>query len=31
MFTGKVPRERYRREHPLEYERLVGTGQKEDN
>jgi cytochrome b subunit of formate dehydrogenase len=25
MFTGKVPKGRYRREHPLEYERLVGT------
>ncbi len=25
MFTGKVPKERYRREHPLEYERLFET------
>ena len=24
MFTGKVPKERYSREHPLEYERLMG-------
>lgn len=24
IFTGKVPKERYRREHPLEYERLLG-------
>ncbi len=30
MFTGKVPRERYRREHPLEYERLSGVGEKEE-
>ncbi len=30
IFTGKVPKERYRREHPLEYERLQGTeGSKE--
>jgi formate dehydrogenase gamma subunit len=28
MFTGKVPKERYRREHPLEYERLLGTGEE---
>ena len=28
MFTGKVPKERYRREHPLEYERLFGTPEK---
>jgi formate dehydrogenase gamma subunit len=26
IFTGKVPRERYRREHPLEYERLSSSG-----
>ncbi|MBI2847856.1 MAG: cytochrome b/b6 domain-containing protein [Chloroflexi bacterium] len=25
MFTGKVPRERYERDHPLEYERLTRT------
>ncbi len=25
IFTGKVPKERYRREHPLEYERLFET------
>ncbi len=30
MFTGKVPKERYRREHPLEYERLVGTDEQEE-
>ncbi len=29
IFTGKVPKERYRREHSLEYERLLGTGEKE--
>ncbi len=37
IFTGKVPRERYRRDHPIEYERLteaeeiVEGGQKEEN
>ncbi len=30
IFTGKVPKERYRREHPLEYERLSGTSETED-
>ncbi len=30
MFTGKVPRERYRREHALEYERLFGIDQKKE-
>ncbi len=30
IFTGKVSKERYRREHPLEYERLTGTGEKEE-
>jgi len=29
IFTGKVPKERYRRDHPLEYERLLGTDEKE--
>lgn len=28
MFTEKVPKERYRREHPLKYERLLGTGER---
>ncbi len=28
MFTGKVPKERYQREHPLEYERLLATEEK---
>ena len=27
IFSGKVSRERYRREHPLEYERLMGTSE----
>ncbi|MBI4188378.1 MAG: cytochrome b/b6 domain-containing protein [Chloroflexi bacterium] len=32
IFTGKVSKERYSREHPLEYERLLGTDeQKEEN
>ena len=31
IFTGKVPKERYRREHSLEYERLLGTGDKEED
>lgn len=26
IFTGKVPRERYREEHPLEYEEMVASG-----
>ena len=30
MFTGKVPKERYRREHPLEYERLMRTGETKE-
>ncbi len=30
MFTGKVSRERYRREHALEYERLLGTDETEE-
>ncbi len=30
MFTGKVPKERYRREHPVEYERLLGTGERKE-
>ncbi len=29
MFTGKVSRERYQREHPLEYERLIERYQSE--
>ena len=29
VFTGKVTRERYHREHPLEYERSLETGEKE--
>ncbi len=29
IFTGKVPEERYRRDHPLEYERLLGGAGKE--
>ncbi len=29
IFTGKVTLERYRREHSLEYERLLGTGEEE--
>ncbi len=28
MFTGKVTKERHRREHPVEYERLLGVGEK---
>ncbi len=28
MFTGKVSKERYRREHPLEYERLLETSER---
>jgi len=31
MFTGKVPKERYRREHPLEYERLLGTAKSAES
>jgi formate dehydrogenase subunit gamma len=31
IFTGKVPRERYKKEHPLEYERLFGTKEGEEN
>jgi len=30
IFTGKVSRERYEREHPLEYERIVGTAEEEE-
>ncbi len=30
IFTGKVSKERYRREHPLEYDRLLETTKKED-
>ncbi len=30
MFTGKVPKERYQREHSLEYERLVGTAEQRE-
>jgi len=30
IFTGKVPKERYHREHPLEYERLVETDETEE-
>jgi len=30
IFTGKVLKERYRREHPLEYEKLSGTGEREE-
>ena len=29
MFTGKVPKERYRRDHPLEYERLTAPVEEE--
>ena len=29
MFTGKVSKERYHREHPLEYERFLGTAVQE--
>ncbi|MBI4284265.1 MAG: cytochrome b/b6 domain-containing protein [Chloroflexi bacterium] len=29
IFTGKVSKERYQREHPLEYERLIRGGEKE--
>ena len=31
MFTGKVPKERYRREHPLEYERLTAPVEEEED
>jgi formate dehydrogenase subunit gamma len=31
IFTGKVARERYQREHSLEYEKLLGTDKAEDN
>ncbi len=30
IFTGKVPKERYCREHPLEYERLLGTTERKE-
>jgi hypothetical protein len=30
IFTGKVTRERYQREHALEYKRLLGTPKAED-
>lgn len=30
IFTGKVPKERYRREHSIEYERLMGTTPQEE-
>jgi len=30
IFTGKVSKERYRREHPLEYERLMGTNERKE-
>ena len=30
IFTGRVPNERYRREHPLEYERLFGAAERAD-
>ncbi len=30
IFTGKVSKERYRREHPLEYERLLGTDESKE-
>ncbi len=30
VFTGKVPRERYQKEHPLEYERLAGNSEAEE-
>ena len=30
IFSGKVRKERYRREHPLEYERLLGTGERKE-
>ena len=31
IFTGKIPRERYRREHPLEYQRLLGTDESKED
>lgn len=30
IFTGKVPKGRYHRDHPLEYEELTGTAQEEE-
>ncbi len=30
IFTGKVPKERYHREHPLEYERLFETAEEKE-
>ncbi|MFC2020645.1 formate dehydrogenase subunit gamma [Chloroflexota bacterium] len=30
IFTGKVPKERYRREHPVEYEELTGISTQEE-
>jgi len=30
IFTGKVTKEQYRKEHPLEYERLVGTAEHKE-
>ena len=30
IFTGKVPKERYRREHALEYERLLEAGEEKE-
>jgi cytochrome b subunit of formate dehydrogenase len=31
IFTGKMPHEIYRREHPVEYERLSRTGEEEES
>ncbi|OGO22055.1 MAG: hypothetical protein A2144_06230 [Chloroflexi bacterium RBG_16_50_9] len=31
IFTGRVPRERYRRDHPLEYDRLMGIPEVVDD
>jgi formate dehydrogenase subunit gamma len=31
IFSGKIPRERYRRDHPLEYDRLIGVEEISDD
>lgn len=31
IFTGKIPRERYRLEHPLEYEEMYGSTEEEED
>jgi hypothetical protein len=31
MFTGKMPLEKFKREHPLDYDRLVASGELESH